>query len=335
MIRQAYFEGEAYVPLLLRAYELWERLERDTEERLLTITGGLMLGRQESSVFAGSLASAQAHGLKHEVLDAVAIRARFPAFRPSAETAGLFEYNAGFLHPERCIRAHLKQAEAHGATLRFDERVLDWTATEAGVRVNTSGGSFEAERLILSAGPWLPELLGSLDLPLTIERNVLYWFDPIGGTEPFRIGRFPVYIWELATGSHFYGFPAVDDGPGGVKVAFFYRGASCSPDTIDRHVSEAEVEAIRAALADTIPALGATLRATATCMYTTAPDHDFVVGLHPEHANVVIASPCSGHGYKFASVMGEVLADLAIDGRSRHGTAMFDVNRFAPRRAGS
>jgi sarcosine oxidase len=328
VIRQAYFEDAAYVPLLLRAYELWDQLERETDTHLLTITGGLMIGAPESSVFAGSLASAEAHGLAHEVFDAEEIRRRYPPLRPEPGVVALYETMAGFLHPEQCIRAHVQRAEAMGASLHFEEPVVAWSASGRGVSVTTERATYEAERLILAAGPWMPQLLDGLGLPLTVERNVLYWFDPIGGIDPFRAERFPIYIWELNSGVHFYGFPAVEKGPGGVKVAFFYRGAECTPNTIDRHVSDREVAAIRDVLADRIPALDAPLLSAATCMYTTTPDHDFIVGLHPSHDNVVIASPCSGHGYKFASVIGEVLADLATEGRTRHDIGMFDVNRF-------
>jgi sarcosine oxidase len=328
MIRQAYFESPAYVPLLLRAYELWQQLERDTDTPLLTITGGLMLGAPDSSVFAGSLDSARRYGLDHEVLDAAGIRRRYPALQPENGVVGLHERKAGFLHPERCIRAHLRRAEALGATLQFEEPVIAWEASDRGVRVTTTRATYEAGRLILAAGPWAPQLLADLDLPLTIERNVLHWFDPLGGIDGFRADRFPVYIWEVDHETQFYGFPAVDEPPGGVKIAFFYRGAPCTPDTIERTVSAEEIARMRDAIAQRIPALNGPLLATATCMYTTAPDHHFLLGLHPHHANVVIASPCSGHGYKFASVIGEVLADLATEGKSRHSIELFDVTRF-------
>jgi len=328
VIRQAYFEDEAYVPLLLRAYELWEQLERDSGMELLTITGGLMIGSPESSVVRGSLDSARMHGLAHEMLDAKELRRRYPPLRPQPGVVALFETMAGVLHPEQCIRAHLKRAETMGATLHFAEEVVTWRASAGGVSVTTTRATYEADRLILAAGPWMPQLLADLGLPLTIERNVLYWFDPIGGIEPFRADRFPIYIWEIETGAHFYGFPAVETGPGGVKAAFFYRGAQCTPDTIDRQVSDHEVAAIRDVLRDRIPALNAPLLATATCMYTTTPDHNFIVGLHPGHDNVVIASPCSGHGYKFASVIGEILADLATGGATRLEIGMFDARRF-------
>jgi sarcosine oxidase len=197
------------------------------------------------------------------------------------------------------------------------------------VVVNTKRGSYEAEKLLISAGPWAPELLSELKLPLTVERQVFYWFDPIGGIEPFRADRFPVYIWSIEDDLEFYGFPAQDEPPGGVKVAFFYKGIPCSPETIDRHVSRAEVERMRKAVAERVPALNAPLRDAVTCMYTTAPDHHFIIGPHPDYTNVIIASPCSGHGYKFASVVGEILAELTTEGDTHYPVKLFSPTRFA------
>jgi sarcosine oxidase len=328
MIRQAYFEGAAYVPLLLRSYDLWRRLERETGEALLHVTGGLMIGRPESSTVSGSLASARAHGLAHELLDAAEIRRRFPVLSPTSELVALYEPMAGFLHPERTVLAHLRRATELGATLHFDEQVIRWEASETSVRVTTSRATYEADRLVLAPGPWAPEVFGDLQLPLTVERQVLYWIDPIGGVEPFRADRFPVYIWELDDGMQFYGFPTQDEPPGGVKASFFYRGEACTPETIDRTVAPGESESLRAVLADRIPALRGPVLDALTCMYTTTPDHRFILGMHPHHSRVVLASPCSGHGYKFASVIGETLADLAIDGSTRAAIDSFAPTRF-------
>ncbi|HEU5088969.1 MAG TPA: N-methyl-L-tryptophan oxidase, partial [Roseiflexaceae bacterium] len=197
IIRQAYFEDPAYVPLLLRAYELWEETEREAGEELLTITGGLMIGSPTSRTISGSLRSAQQHGLYHEMLDAADIRRRYPPLRPEPGVVALYERKAGFLRPEASVAAHLRLAERYGAELHFDEPALSWEARPDGVRVSTARGVYEASRLVVSVGPWAPEILADLGLPLVIERNVLVWFEPIGGREPFLPDRFPIYIWEV------------------------------------------------------------------------------------------------------------------------------------------
>jgi sarcosine oxidase len=329
VIRLAYFEHPSYVPLLLRAYELWEKLERDSGRSVLTITGGLMIGTPDSDVVSGSLRSAQTHGLSHEMLDAAEIRRRFPPFTPQPGDVALYEERAGVLRPEGAIHAHLEQANRHGADLRFDERVVEWHAHASGtVEVRTTRATYEAARLVLAPGAWAPGLFHLPALPLEIERQVLYWFAPPGGTAPFAPERFPIYIWDRGDGVQFYGFPADERG---VKVAFFRTGspARCTPDAIDRVVHPDEVRAMRDALAPCIPELSAgALVETVTCMYTLTPDHHFVIGLHPTHPGVVIASPCSGHGYKFATVVGEILADLALDGTTRHPIDLFSPARF-------
>jgi sarcosine oxidase len=315
VIRLAYFEHPAYVPLLRRAYELWRQLEERTGRRLLQITGGLMIGKPESEVVSGSLRSAQEHLLDHEMLDAAQIRRRFPALTPSAGDVALFETEAGIVFPEEAIRAHLDFAADNSAHLHFAEPVEEWTVASSGrIDVRTSRGRYETDRLILAPGAWASDLFKIDWLPLEVEPQQLHWFDPRGGPEPFQPDRFPIYIWDLGNGIQFYGFPADDEGR--VKVAFF------------RSKVKGE-DAMRAALAPCIPGLaGGTLLETVSCKYTLTPDHHFVIGHHPDHASVVIASPCSGHGYKFASVIGETLADLAIDGSTRHPIGLFAPSRF-------
>jgi sarcosine oxidase len=315
VIRLAYFEHPAYVPLLRRAYELWRRLEAATGRDVLRITGGLMIGSPESAVVAGSLRSARQHQLDHEMLDAADIRRRFPAFTPQDGIVALYETEAGVVFPEEAIRAHLDIAADHGAHLHCDERVEGWHVLPSGtIEVRTTRGRYQAGRLILAPGAWASSLFKIDWLPLAVEPQQLHWFLPQGGAAAFAQNRFPIYIWDLGDGVQFYGFPAENDGR--VKVAFFR-----SKVTGER--------AIREALAPALPSLAhGTLVATVTCKYTLTPDHHFVMGLHPDWPTVTIASPCSGHGYKFASVIGEILADLAIDGATRHPIDLFDPRRF-------
>lgn len=316
VIRLAYFEHPAYVPLLRRAYELWRRLEVDSGRGLLQITGGLMIGAPDSEVVSGSLRSAKEHDLAHEMLDAAAIRRRFPPFTPRPETVAFYEREAGSLFPEEAIRAHLDVAVDNGSHLHFDECVESWRVTPTGtVEVTTSRSRYEAGRLVLCPGPWASGLFKLDWLNLVVEPQTLYWIEPSAGPAPFAPDRFPIYIWDLGAGVQFYGFPADEDGR--VKVAFFRTRNGDEPS-------------LRAALAPCIPSLASgDLVATAACRYTLTPDHHFVIGHHPDHEHVVIASPCSGHGYKFAAVVGEILADLAIDGTTRHPIALFSPARFA------
>ena len=330
VVRQAYFEDPAYVPLLLRAYELWSQLERETNQKLLTITGGLMIGRENSGTVQGSLRSARAHGLFHELLDHKEIKRRYPPFNPQPGIVALYEKMAGFVSPEQTVGAHLRRADELGAALHFEEPALSWRASTSGdgVTVTTAKGTYEASRLVIAPGAWAPELLGDMKLPLVVERHVLYWFDPIGGVAPFRADRFPIYIWETDEGELFYGFPHQAGPPGGIKVAFFYKGERCTPQTINRTVSPDEISRMQRIASPHVPALAGRFIEAATCMYTLTPDHHFVLCTHPRHPQVVVASPCSGHGYKFASVVGEILADLAIDGKTRHPIGLFSPNRF-------
>ena len=315
VIRLAYFEDPAYVPLLRRAYELWRRLESDTGRRLLHVTGGLMIGAPDSMVVSGSLRSAREHQLDHELLDAAELRRRFPPFTPRQEIVALYEREAGSLFPEESIRAHLDVAARHGAQINVDERVEDWQVSSSGaIEVTTSRARYACGRLILTPGPWAASLFKVASLPLEVEPQVLYWFDPAGGSAAFAPDRFPIYIWDEGGGVQFYGFPA--DERGLVKVAFF-RSA------------KKDEASMRASLAPRLPALaGGRIVESVSCKYTMTPDQHFVIGAHPEFPAVVIASPCSGHGFKFASVIGEILADLAMDGRTAHPIGLFSPKRF-------
>jgi sarcosine oxidase len=326
IIRQAYFEDPAYVPLLLRAYELWERLERETGQELMTLTGGLMIGRREDELVSGSVKSAEEHDLPYELLDADEIRRRFPPFSPNSETLALYEEKAGFVRPEETVKAHLDRAASLGADLRFEEPVLSW-GVSSGVGVETRAGFYEAERLVISPGAWAPQLLADLELPLEVERQVMYWFEPRGGLEPFRPDRFPIFIWEPDDGNMFYGFPAQDDR--GVKTAFFRAGGvPTTPETIDREVYQEEIDFIRGYLAEYVPDLAGRCLDARACMYTNTPDEHFVISLHPTDPQVAVACGFSGHGYKFCSVVGEILADLATEGTTRHPIDLFSPARL-------
>jgi sarcosine oxidase len=317
IIREAYFEHPLYVPLVQRAYAAWEALERESGRSLMLRTGGLMIGRPDGVVVSGARRSAEQHRLRYEMLTAAEIRRRFPALRPDDDMVAVWEPRAGILFAERCVEAHLAMARRHGAELRYDEPVARWEADGAGVRVVTANGAYQAASLVLATGSWTPSLVP--ELPLTVERQTLFWFTPRDAT-PFAPERCPIHLWEHEPGRYIYGFPDLGEG---VKVARHHEGVETDPDAVDRVVRDDEVAAMRAMVARHLPDAGGALRSTAVCLYTNMPDENFLVDRHPARPRVIVVSACSGHGFKFASALGEVIADLAIDGRTG-----FDLTPF-------
>jgi len=327
VIRLAYFEHPDYVPLLRAAWDLWPEIEAESGQELLLRTGGLYAGRRGSAVLDGAVLSAQRHDLPHEVLDAAEVGRRFPALRLDADMAALHEELAGLLYPERCIDAHLTLAERHGAELHFEERVTGWASAGEGIEVVTNRGRYTAGRLVLAAGPWLPRLLPDLELPLTIERQPLFWFEPTGSPELLAPDRLPVYIVELDAEYAFYGFPLL---PGqGVKVARHHGGRPADPDTVDRQASAADEAEVRRFIDRYLPGAGGRRLDGRVCMYTNTPDFNFIIDVHPTDPRVLILSPCSGHGFKFASVIGVIAADLATEGGTRYPIEFLSLKRFA------
>ncbi|MCI0693561.1 N-methyl-L-tryptophan oxidase [candidate division KSB1 bacterium] len=325
IIREAYFEHPLYVPLVQRAYENWAELERESGQRLFQQTGGLMIGPLDGQLVAGAQRSAQIHHLPHELLTAAEMRQRFPAFRPSDDMVAVWEPRAGILFPERCIEAHLQMARQCGAVLHFDEPATAWERDGDGVRVLTSNGEYRAQRLLITAGAWTGRFIAELALPLTIERQVLLWFDPIAHSEHFDSQRCPIYIAEHEPNRFIYGFPNLGEG---VKVGRHHEGESADPDGVRREAGPEDIEAMRAILCRFMPAIDTAPRVSAVCLYTNTPDSHFLIDFHPHHPHVLLASICSGHGFKFSSAFGEILADLLIEGRSTFDLSLFRLERF-------
>ncbi len=333
IIRQSYWEDTRYVPLLLRAYELWRRLEADTGKELLRLTGGLMIGPSAGALVYGSRRSAEMFGLPHEVLETAELRRRYPMFAVEEGTVALWEANAGYLRPEECVRQQLVLAESSGATLHFNEEVLRWKATrEGGVMVETANARYEADRLLITAGPWAPEVLKAMGLPLYVTRQVLYWIKPSERPEMFREDQLPIFLREAQPGEPvLYGFPSIHDdaAPVGVKVALHGSREVCTPETVRREVSEEDRASIRSRLSASMPLLCGQITYAETCLYTMTPDENFVIDHQSECPEVTVAAGFSGHGFKFASVIGEILADLATDRTVPYDLALFRAARFA------
>jgi sarcosine oxidase len=326
VIRLGYFEHPSYVPLVRAAYPLWRELEARSGLPLLTVTGILEMGVPESELVAGTLQSGRQHGLPHEVLDAAGVMKRFPAFRLPDDFTGVFQPDGGVLQAEPAVAAFQAVARAAGADLRTDERVVAVAPDGNGVRVTTERGEVRAGCAIVAAGPWLPSLLPQLALPLRVTRQVLAWFAPLRNASLFAVRHFPVFLLQNADGV-FYGFPA--DATGGVKIAKHHHfDEAVDPDMCDRTVSAADEAVIRTAIEIHVPDAGGPPVAAKTCLYTMTPDGDFILDRLPGCPQIIVASPCSGHGFKFAPVIGDMLADLATTGRTNYDISRFSLRRF-------
>jgi sarcosine oxidase len=322
IIRQAYFEHPSYVPLVRRAYELWRELEAEAGEQLLFITGAVEGGPR---IFEGAVRSSVEHALPFEELDAAEVMRRFPAFRVPADLRVVYQQDGGFLLSERCILAHVAGARARGAEVRTGERVLEWSAREGGVRVRTDRGAVEAERLVLTAGAYSQEVARLARGMVVAQRQVLGWLEPTR-PELFAADRFPVFNLALEEG-HVYGFPI--HGVPGFKIGFYdHEGARGEPDAISREVTaEDEVPLRRFAERYFPDGAGRTLDLKA-CLFELSPDEHFLIDRHPENDFVVLGAGFSGHGFKFCSVVGEILADLALDGETLHDIGFLRLGRF-------
>jgi len=325
IIRLAYYEDPSYVPLLRRSYELWRELESGFGEQLLHITGSVDASAADGEVFLGSLRSCQLHDIPYEVLTGAQLAERFPGYRLPPDHTALFQPDGGFILSERAIVAHVELAIGSGATIHAREPVLEWEATPAGVRVDTAKGTYEAEQVIFSAGGWLGTLVAEVSGLAVPERQVLAWFQP---AEPglFRPEKFPVFNVTVDEG-RYYGFPVY--GIPGFKVGRYHHlDETIDSNDWEREPNEADEAILREFTARYFPAANGPVMTMKSCIFTNTPDEHFIVDRLDSASQVIVASPCSGHGFKFCPVIGEILADLAIDGTTRHDISLFRLDRF-------
>jgi sarcosine oxidase len=326
MIRKAYFEDPAYVPLVLKAYDLWRELELEAGDELLSITGVLSIGTGSSEIISGTLLAAKRHGLAVKELSQREVKARYPTLELLPDEVALFEADGGVLDPERAIRAHLKIAESAGAKLRFKTAMESWQLGDKGLDICLSDGTHvSAKTLVLALGPWFQETIESLGVPIRVQRNVQAWFSP--ATNAYNSGRFPAFLLNRAgLPAPLYGFPDFGDG---IKAAFHGLGELTNANQVNRKIDLAgDVAPIVRAMEQWMPGSTKTFREAKPCMYTLTPDGHFVIDRHPEHANVILCGGFSGHGFKFAPVVGEIGADLALEGGSRHQIGFLSLARF-------
>ncbi len=325
IIRQAYYEDPIYVPLLKEAYKCWNELEQASNKELFLRTGGLMLGPAHAEVVAGSKLSADSHDIPYEYLDAPGIRQRFPAFHATGDTAGILEKEAGILYPEPCIETFLQLAAEKGAAIHYNESIQHIDPKPGDIRVTTSGNTYIVKKLILSIGAWTSRLIPELNLPLSVRRQTLHWFADNKNQKIYTPDHMPIYIWEYAPDKMFYGFPDIGTG---IKIARHHGGYPIDPDNLEQKVTNEEIQEV-ADLAGTYLGIDPVYKRSAVCMYTNTPDGHFIIDHHPQHKNIVIASPCSGHGFKFSSLTGRLLSDMALDKDPGFDLSPFSIDRAA------
>ena len=327
IIRLAYFEHPSYVPLVRAAYDQWRALEAGSGQALLTVTGILEAGFPGSQIVSGSLASSLEHGIPHERLTGLQINARFPAFNLPAGWDGVFQPDAGLLRPELAIGAELAAATSLGAEVRTGVTVTAIEPAGAGVRITLQDATvIEAGAAIVAAGAWIGELAPVLAPHLTLTRQVMAWFDPARPAD-VTPGRFPVFLLETP-GDAVYGFP--DFAGTGVKAASHIEGRVLPKASAARQDADpSDARQVLDVLEPYIPAAAGPVRAMQTCIYTRTPDQDFVIDTLPGHPQIVLASPCSGHGFKFSILIGQILADLATKGATSHDISRFSLARLS------
>jgi sarcosine oxidase len=324
IIRLAYYEHPSYVPLLHRAYTLWNELEREHDRKLLHRTGSLSVSLPDQEIFQGAKRSCEIHELSHEVLTGSELQTRFPGYEFPSSYRAVFQPDGGFLHAEQCLIAHVQQAHAYGADIRARERVDGWESTVDGVRVTTDRATYEADNLVVTAGPWAAQQLPRLEKILTPERQVLGWFQP---TDPdqFTPQKFPVFSCIVEEGQ-FYGLPIF--GRPGFKIGKYHHlNEKVDPDTVAEPTRRDE-SVLRDCITRYFPSADGPPIGFRSCMFTNTPDDRFVIDTLPDHPEVVVGAGFSGHGFKFSSVIGEVLADLTIHGDSSHDISPFSIDRF-------
>lgn len=335
--REAIGEGEIYVPFAQRSHAIWREIEAETGESLYLACGGLFIesagirsrAEGKEDFLTRTIEVAQSFGIAHEVLGAAEIAARYPQFQLAGDERGYFEPGAGLVRPEGCISAQLSLAARHGATLRTGEIVTAMTPGASSVRVDTDRGSYDGASVIVAAGAWTGGLVGPAAGPLSVHRQVLFWFAP-EDPAAFAPERFPVFIWTHGerTQDWFYGFPMLPGAPGLKLAAETFADPQATPDAIDRNVAPDEPDALyRDHVAGRLSGVGRTCVKAATCLYTATPDHHFTIDRHPDSARVLLVSPCSGHGFKHSAAIGEAAAQWAVADRCRLDLSPFALGR--------
>ncbi len=333
MIRLAYHENPHYVTLVRRAFDLWQELERHSGQKLMHVTGGLYMGTPDCSLVAGSLAAARQHGLAHEMLDHDTLAQRYPCFNLPDRHVAFYESLAGLLLPQDCVAAMADQAMRRGARIHGHEPVLDWSCDDRGVTARTARATYQADTLIFCGGAWSGRLLGQIGVSLSVTRQVMGWTWP-ADPDQFALGRFPTWAIDPDADQYeglYYGFPMLAVNPG-FKIAAHIPATPVDPTTFVHDAQASDEDVFRPALRRLVPDADGPLLSIQTCLYTNSPDGHFIIDRHPNHPRVLMACGFSGHGFKFAAVVGEALADMAVEGETELPIGFLGLSRFNEQR---
>lgn len=324
--RQSIFESPAYIPLALRAMEGWRAMEEISGRRLLETTGCLIIGRMDSPGILGIVDGARIYDIPVKVLNPREVAREYPLFVLAEHEVAVYEANGGVVFPETSVQTYLEQAVRHGAKLHTGEAVTSWVESEDHVRITTEKGrEFLAEQAVLSGGPWNPTLFQH-PFPFNVTRQVVAWFEPPEPESP-ALRRMPVFAWGYKATKVLYGMPGLrGEGP---KIAFHYGGQNVTPDDVDRHVHESDLSELKKVAARRMPELGGRIRQAEVCLYTNTPDLHFIIGRHPRAERVLLLGGFSGHGFKFVPAIGEIAADLVVNGKTKYNLDLFSPKRFS------
>ncbi|MEM1135436.1 MAG: N-methyl-L-tryptophan oxidase [Bacteroidota bacterium] len=338
IIRQAYYEGKEYIPILKSAYELWRKVERDSGDQFFEITGALMMGDRKNSIVERSEISAKAYDLPYEILDYKEIITKFPQFKPKPNTWALLDKLAGYVKPENAVKNQLTIAKKLGAQLGLNELVEFWDAEnyQQGIRVKTNRGDYFTEKLIVTTGSWAKGMIEELGITIKPERIVQFWMQPKQYGASFALGKFPIFLWNVEKNLDIYAFPMLGEKTKGCKVAFYPHANHpfrefCTANNIDREVHPKDTEQMKLYLEEYVPDLNGVCTATSICMHTESPDLHAIIDIHPDYPQVSFACGFSGHGFKFSNVVGKILSELALNETPSFDLSLFSANRFSKR----
>ena len=321
VIREAYHEGTTYVPIVQRAYEIWLEMNENSKVPIIETYGGLLIGRKTGDI-ENALKSANKYDIPIKKMTTDEISQKFSVLNPPKEYIGLLESRGGAVFVENSINHMLNTALNNGSIHKYNERVVRWSKKSNYYLVETNLGNYKAEKLVFSSGAWITKLLPTLKLPIKIERQVLFWFSPRKNPDKFKSINMPNSGWDLDNGLSFYTMPNLENR--GFKVAMHHNGEFVDPDTLIRESNDSDLKMVRGFLEEYIPDGNGELIDSKVCMYTDTPDQDFLIDSHPDDENIIICSPCSGHGFKFTPAIGEICSSLIINNSTK-----FDLDKFS------